>query len=131
MIGENVEKMGVNPFAGCYNLKFYASMLHSFLKANGRYLFDLQTGKLNSYTGTSEEDIFIVPEEITHIGIASFYGASWLQHKIIPDHVQQIGLFAFLECGNLISDQIGSGVRSVGDNPFGGCWSIYEIEVDA
>ncbi len=76
MIGESVEKIGINPFVKGHNLQSYVSMLHAFLKAKGHYLFDSQTGKLLSYTGTFEEDSFTVPEEITHIGIASFYGVS-------------------------------------------------------
>lgn len=69
----------------------------------------------------------IIPEDITSIGEAAFYGCSLLTHIVIPNGVATIGESAFGECSSLESIIIPKSVTSIGDDLFDECKKIFRI----
>lgn len=70
----------------------------------------------------------IIPDGITKIGKAAFYGCSSLVSIEIPDSVNEIGDYAFWGCSGLASILIPDGVTRIGNSAFKGCIGLTCIE---
>ena len=68
----------------------------------------------------------VIPNSVTSIGYAAFYGCSGLTSIDIPNSVTSIGYAAFYDCNRLTSVTIGNSVTSIGDGAFYDC-SLIEI----
>ena len=69
---------------------------------------------------------------LSSIGSFAFYGCSSLTSIEIPNFVTSIGDRAFAECSSLTSIKIPNSVTSIYlDNPFKGCSSLEQINVEA
>ena len=77
----------------------------------------------------SEGGTFVVPSNITKIGVSAFCFCSTLVSVIIPDSVTRIESGAFYSCHNLTSVTIGGGVTSIGDHAFDTCIELASIVI--
>lgn len=68
-----------------------------------------------------------IPNTVTTIGDAAFYGCSDLTSVTIPNSVSTIEGYAFYSCKNLRSVTIGAFVQSIGKNAFSGCSMLKEV----
>ena len=71
----------------------------------------------------------VIPDTVTSIGVAAFWGCSSLTSIEIPSSVKSIGDEVFYDCSSLTSIEIPSGVTSIGDMAFRGCSSLTSIEI--
>ncbi|GHT25121.1 hypothetical protein AGMMS4957_19330 [Bacteroidia bacterium] len=69
-----------------------------------------------------------IPNSVTRIGEAVFYGCSGLTGALtIGNSVTSIGFRAFLYCSGLTSVTIPSGVTSIGREAFQGCKGLTSV----
>ena len=89
-----------------------------------------------TYTVTAIEDYAFyqskvtsvtLPETITSVGAAAFYGCSSLTGLVLPEGVTSIGESAFSGCSSLTSMIIPEGVTSIADYTFNGCTNLASI----
>ena len=69
----------------------------------------------------------VIPNSVTSIGDAAFYGCSSLTSITIPSSVTSIGADAFGECSSLTSITIPNSVTSIGEFAFESCTSLKSI----
>ncbi len=70
-----------------------------------------------------------IPEGVTSIEGAAFYGCSSLTAITIPEGVTSIGNYAFEGCSNLTAITIPESVTSIGGLAFEGCSSLTTINI--
>ena len=70
---------------------------------------------------------FIIPSDVTSIGIRAFWGCDLLQTIDIPKSVTNIDSSAFKDCQSLKSITLSKGITSIGDGAFAGCESLESI----
>ena len=70
-----------------------------------------------------------IPDSVTEIGDAAFYGCSSLKSVAIPDSVTEIGDAAFYGCSSLKSVAIPDSVTKIGDYAFDGCRSLESLAI--
>lgn len=68
-----------------------------------------------------------IPNTVTTIGDAAFYGCSNLTSVTIPNSVSTIEGYAFSDCNKLHSVTIGAFVQSIGKYAFSGCSMLKEV----
>ena len=71
----------------------------------------------------------VIPETVTSIGKAAFYGCSGLTSVLIPNSVETIGDGAFAGCSALPSVEIPNSVSSIGESAFYGCSSLTSVVI--
>ena len=71
----------------------------------------------------------IIPNSVTSIGGAAFFGCSGLTSVTIPNSVTSIGLGAFSHCSGLTSVTIGNSVTSIGSDAFFNCFGLTSVTI--
>ena len=69
----------------------------------------------------------VIPNSVTSIEFATFYGCSSLTSVEIPNSVTSIGEAAFCDCSNLETIIIPKGVARIGERAFLGCIFLTNI----
>ena len=72
-----------------------------------------------------------IPNSVTTIGDAAFYGCSGLTSITIPNSVTTIGNYAFSDCTGLTSITIPNSVTSIAQYAFSGCTGLTSIKIEA
>lgn len=80
-----------------------------------------------AFWGCSSLTSIIIPNNVTTIGHGAFTCCSSLTSIMIPDSMTEIGGIAFQYCSNLKSITIGNGVTTIGASAFNGCSSLTSI----
>ena len=70
-----------------------------------------------------------IPNSVTSIGDAAFYGCSGLNSVTIPNSVTSIGGHAFCSCSGLTSVTIPNSVTSIGDWAFQDCSGLTSVTI--
>jgi Leucine-rich repeat (LRR) protein len=143
-IPNSVTEIGDSAFSDCSSLNaFYgkfASLDHRCLIVDG-CLNSFAPAGLTSYAipegvteigyaafwGCSSLTSIIIPNNVTTIGHGAFTCCSSLTSIMIPDSMTEIGGIAFQYCSNLKSITIGNGVTTIGASAFNGCSSLTSI----
>ena len=123
-IPSSVVNMNGNPFSG------WNGDLHNDSKAfiyEHQVLFNKDKTTLIAYR--SKEKNYIIPNSVTNIGDAAFWGCSSLTNINIPNSVTNIGDYAFGECSSLTNINIPNSVTNIGDAAFWGCSSLTNINI--
>ena len=89
--------------------------------------FVIENGVLNRYEGPGGD--VTIPEGVTEIGSAAFFGCTGLTDVTIPEGVTEIGYAAFSGCTGLTSVTIPEGVTEIGDRAFSGCTGLTSVTI--
>ena len=73
----------------------------------------------------------IIPNSVTSIGNAAFYGCSGMTELTLPNSVRSIGDHAFRGCSGLTELILPNSVRSIGDFAFTYCSGLEKITVES
>jgi len=129
MISYSVTNIGISAFAYCPGLSVitvdennpsYSSVSGVLFNKCQTMLMQFPGGKAGSYT---------IPNSVTNIWGAVFYGCSKLTNVAIGINVTSIPDGLFEHCTNLISITIPSGVTSIGIFAFLGCSSLANVTI--
>lgn len=73
----------------------------------------------------------VIPDDVTSVGKAIFYGATDLRSVVIPDHVKTIGLYAFFGCSGIRHVSIGNSIKSLNlGEIFYGCSATRTLRIE-
>ena len=126
-IPNSVTYIGNNPFRGC-------SGLTSIVVASGNSVFDSRND-CNAIIETNTNTLIagcqntVIPNNVTSIDDAAFFGCSGLISVNIPNSVTSIGNSAFQECSGLTSLTIPNSVTSIADCAFYGCSDLTSVTI--
>ena len=81
------------------------------------------------YPYHEEIEKVIVGENITSIGMYTFFNMTHLKNVSLPSTLTSIKTFAFTFCGKLENITLPQNLQSIGDYAFGGCWNLKSIEI--
>ena len=130
-IPNSVTSIGKNAFWDCSSLtKVNITDLESWCKIG----FETTNSNPLNYAhrlylnGVIVTDLKI-PNSITAIGKAAFYGCSHLKSVTIPNSVTSIGNSAFGLCYGLMSVTIPNSVTSIGSSAFNGCHGLTSVVI--
>lgn len=83
----------------------------------------------NCFKGNTTIKSVVIPEGVTSMGNAVFYGCAKLESVTIPSTVTNTGNAAFYNCTSLKSVKIADGVKTIGNSAFRGCTSLESITI--
>ena len=113
----SLQSVYITDLAGWCDIDFEDSYSHPFYYANNLYL----NGELTT--------TLVIPDSVTRIGFATFYGFSSLTDITIPDSVTSIGGSAFKGCSSLTSITIPDSVTSISRSAFYNCSSLTSLTI--
>ena len=130
-IPNSVTSIGVYAFRGCSGL---TSVTISDIAAWCNIDFkDYDSNPLSYahhlYLNGEEVKDLVIPNSVTSIGEAAFYGCSGLTSVTIPNSVTSIGDKAFNRCSGLTSLTIGNSVTWIGDEAFYKCSGLTSVTI--
>jgi len=79
--------------------------------------------------GNNSVTSITIPNSVTSIGVAAFYGCTSLTSIIIPNSVTSIRNSTFSDCTSLASITIPDSVTSIGNSVFYGCTGLTSITI--
>ncbi len=126
-IGNSVTEIGSYAFSGC-------SGLTSIVVESGNPKYNSHNN-CNAIIETESNTLVlgckstIIPNSVTGIGKAAFYGCGGLTSVIIPEGVISIGDRAFSDCSGLRSVSIPHSITEIGIEAFRGCSGLTSITV--
>jgi sorbitol-specific phosphotransferase system component IIA len=151
-IGNSVSSIGHGAFAACTSLQRFVVESDNayFATDSAGALYNKDFTTLVSCPGSKTE--FTIPESVTSIAGAAFFGCkgltsitipgsvtsieqetfyecTGLTSVIIPDAVISIGAYAFVGCTGLTSVTIGNAVTSIGEFSFYGCTGLTSVAI--
>ncbi len=141
---ESLTELGEGAFSGCSAIKemAFTSQLSGSLPP---YTFqdctllehvDLSTTEIRSigseaFRGCYELDEIILPETLTSISYAAFYGTAIRDISFLPANVDEIGEEAFSNCRRLVAATLPQTMTSVSSNIFSGCGRLLTVSMPA
>ena len=126
-IPNSVTSIGNYAFSGC-------SGLTSIIVENGNPKYDSRDN-CNAIIESESNTLIagckntVIPNSVTSIGDAAFYGCSYLTFINIPNSVTSICNRAFYNCSGLTSVTIPNSVTSIGDEAFRYCSGLTSITI--
>ncbi len=129
-IPENVSYIDIYVFAHCSNLTSIT------VDANNMYYTSIDghlyttSGTMISYATGNTATSFTIPDGITCIRMAAFYGCDYLETLSFGKDMEQIRTWAVVYCGNLKTIVISASVESIGDDLLYGCYKLSNITVE-
>ena len=130
MIGDNLEHLTACALRGCNNLSNIAiSEQNQYYKIVDGCIYSKDSKTLVMYIGNDTVTAFVVPEQVTEIGVQAFADETHLESILLPNGLLSIGDCAFLGCKALKSMVIPSGVTKIPYGAFSSCTSLESIVV--
>ena len=126
-ISNSVTSIGGQAFMGC------SSLTSIGVDADNTY-YDSRDN-CNAIIETASNTLIVgckttaIPNSVTSIGNAAFYGCSGLTSVTIPNSVTSIGDGAFRDCSGLTSVVIPNSVTSIGSYAFLGCSGLTSVTI--
>ena len=126
-ISNSVTSIGGQAFMGC------SSLTSIGVDADNTY-YDSRDN-CNAIIETASNTLIVgckttaIPNSVTSIGNAAFYGCSGLTSVTIPNSVTSIGDGAFRDCSGLTSVTIPNSVTSIGDGAFRDCSGLTSVVI--
>ena len=126
-IGNSVTSIGGYAFQYCFSLE-------NMVVAVGNTVYDSRNN-CNAIIETSTNTLAfgckntVIPNSVTSIRYAAFYGCKNLTSVVIPNSVTSIGNRAFYDCSGLTSITIPNNVTSIGSEAFRGCSGLTSITI--
>ena len=77
---------------------------------------EIKNGVLLKYNGKNKK--VTIPNNVTKIRDAAFYGNDYIEHVVVGSGVKEIGIDAFSECYNLRCVSLPQGLRVIADHAF-------------
>lgn len=129
-IPESVFTLGNYAFYGCVSLTEInvASGNRNYSSEDG-VLFNSSKTKLMCYPASKASSAYTVPESVTSIDEAAFYGCSNLKSVVIPNSETNLRESIFQNCTSLESVTLPSSITEIPSAIFGGCTSLTTIEI--
>ena len=129
-IPESVFTLGNYAFYGCVSLTEInvASGNRNYSSEDG-VLFNSSKTKLMCYPACKASSAYTVPESVTSIDEAAFYGCSNLKLVVIPNTVTSLGDGIFQNCASLESATLPNSITYIPAVTFGGCTNLTSIEI--
>lgn len=129
-IPDSVTSIGNRAFAYCYKITHitvdednsnYKSIDGSLYSKDGKALIQYAIGKT--------EEAFVIPDSVTSICDAAFYGCRGVTSLTIHEGVTDIGDEAFADCDGLTSIVIPNSVTSIGNVAFWHCFGLTSVTI--
>ena len=73
--------------------------------------------------------VYLIPEEVQHIGWMAFSGCKTVKKVGIPKTVKDISSYAFQKCESLEKVVISEGIECIGDFAFWNCLNLKEVNI--
>ena len=129
-IPESVFTLGNYAFYGCVSLTEInvASGNRNYSSEDG-VLFDDDKTELMCYPASKASSAYTVPESVTSIDDAAFYGCSNLKSVVISNTVTSLGDGIFQNCASLESATLPNSITYIPAGTFGGCTNLTSIEI--
>ena len=125
-LSPNLRTIGSGSFVWCRQLK--CLRYYSFTEYQGVVIPNTVTSiDYAAFWGCRGMTNITIPGSITKIADGSFKFCSGLTDIDIPDSVTSIGDAAFFSCEGLISARIGKSVESIGKEAFAKCYSLSDV----
>ena len=127
IIPASVTNIGENPFSFCYSLE-------SINVDKQNKIYDSREN-CNAVIKSADDELIIgckdtiIPENVSKIGKAAFYGSVDLKYMDIPQNIKEIGDEAFGGCKELKNVTIPSGVIKIGIRAFSSCGNLTSITI--
>lgn len=133
-IGQGVTTIKADAFVDCNNI----ALVNYIGDIRGWCDIDFGNANSNPIRGANLSiqgrvvEAVVLPMDVTSIGNA-FVGCQSLKSVLIPDgsSLSQITVGAFAGCSNLLTVNIGSGVKDIFDNAFSNCVNLGSILIPA
>ena len=129
-IGNSVTSIGQNAFSGCSNI----SDVHIDDLTNW---CSISFGDSNAnphakhlYLGDNEIKDLVIPNDVTQISFAAFYGCTGLTSVTIGNSVKSIGQNAFCGCTGLTAITIPNSVTTIGKSAFSYCTGLASVRIE-
>ena len=128
-IPSNVTSLGLSIFSGCSDLSSIdVDVNNPYYCSIDGVLFKKYNTILKQYPG-GKQGAYAIPNGVTSIDIAAFYGCSGLTSVEIPNSVTSIGEWAFYSCSSLTSIDIPNSVTSIGRDAFWNCTGLTSVSI--
>ena len=132
-IGNGVTSIGYGAFRSCCNLKsiWVDADNPVYSSDENGVLFNKDKTELLLYPAGKPSTSYKIPDNVTRIGVGTFFECRNLTSVTIPDSVTSIGHSAFFGCENLAIVDIPDGVTSIDIRAFFECSGLTTITIPA
>ena len=126
-IPASVTSIGGYAFNSCEDLKELAFAPNSQLKSIGEYAFGAVSTDTVSPAYTSVQ----IPASVSEIGEGAFYHCLELKTVVFEEgsQLKALGDSVFVDCGNLETVELPSGITKIGVGAFANCGSLKEFTI--
>ena len=129
-IGNSVAFISIYAFNSCSSLtSIVVDNDNQYFTSIDGNLYNKDKTELIRYAIGKTDASFTIPDSVTSIDSAAFYGCSSLTSITIPDGVTSIGFRAFEGCSSLTSITIPNGVTSIDYSTFRDCSRLASITI--
>ena len=129
-IGNGVENIGKDAFDNCRNLtKVNIMSVEEWCDISFSNGASNPLHHANLYINNELVTELVIPNSVTKIYYAAFYGCKSLTSVTIPNSVTRIGDYAFRQCESLTSVTIPDSVTSIGGSAFSDCSSLTSVTI--
>ena len=126
-IPASVTSIGGYAFNSCENLKELSFAPNSQLKSIGEYAF----GAVSTDTVSPAYTSVKIPASVSEIGKGAFYDCFELKTVVFEEgsQLKALGDSVFVDCGNLETVELPSGITKIGVGAFASCGSLKEFTI--